>query len=87
MRIGQLVRAVHLSQYCPGGLGFPNPPGRSDRGEPDPRFHSAVSPSRLIRPYCPDRWGLAAAGFKLDNDLKHQLDECTHQYRMGDAPR
>lgn len=22
MRIGQRVRAVHLSQYCPGGLGF-----------------------------------------------------------------
>jgi hypothetical protein len=23
VRIGQRVRAVHLSQYCPGGLGFP----------------------------------------------------------------
>ena len=30
---------------------------------------------------------LAAAGFTLDDDLKHKLDECTHQYRMGDAPR
>jgi hypothetical protein len=35
MRIGQLVQEVHLSQYCPGGLGFPagapGAPGR-DRG-------------------------------------------------------
>jgi 1-deoxyxylulose-5-phosphate synthase len=30
---------------------------------------------------------LAAAEFKLDEDLKRQLDELTHQYRMGDAPR
>jgi aryl-alcohol dehydrogenase-like predicted oxidoreductase len=30
---------------------------------------------------------LAAAEFTLDDDLKHKLDECTHQYRMGDAPR
>ena len=30
---------------------------------------------------------LASAGFTLDDDLKHKLDECTHQYRMGDAPR
>jgi aryl-alcohol dehydrogenase (NADP+) len=30
---------------------------------------------------------LAAAGFTLDDDLRHKLDECTHQYRMGDAPR
>jgi 1-deoxyxylulose-5-phosphate synthase len=30
---------------------------------------------------------LAATGFTLDDDLKHKLDECTHQYRMGDAPR
>jgi aryl-alcohol dehydrogenase (NADP+) len=30
---------------------------------------------------------LAAAQFRLDDDLKRQLDECTHQYRMGDAPR
>ncbi len=30
---------------------------------------------------------LAAAEFKLDDDLKHQLDERTDQYRMGDAPR
>jgi hypothetical protein len=31
VRIGQRVRAVHLSQYCPGGLGFaagsPGDPG------------------------------------------------------------
>jgi 1-deoxyxylulose-5-phosphate synthase len=30
---------------------------------------------------------LAAAEFKLDDDLKRQLDEVTHVYRMGDAPR
>ena len=30
---------------------------------------------------------LASAGFTLDDDLKNKLDECTHQYRMGDAPR
>jgi len=28
VRIGQRVRAVHLSQYCAGGMGFPaGPPG------------------------------------------------------------
>ncbi len=37
----------------------------------------------------PDQLGpsLAAAGFTLDEELKHQLDELTHSYRMGDAPR
>src|ERR1700677_2178396 len=30
---------------------------------------------------------LAAAQFTLDNDLKAQLDDLTHEYRMGDAPR
>jgi aryl-alcohol dehydrogenase-like predicted oxidoreductase len=30
---------------------------------------------------------LAAAGLTLDADLRQQLDELTHQYRMGDAPR
>jgi aryl-alcohol dehydrogenase-like predicted oxidoreductase len=30
---------------------------------------------------------LAAADLTLDADLKQQLDELTHQYRMGDAPR
>jgi aryl-alcohol dehydrogenase (NADP+) len=30
---------------------------------------------------------LAAAEFELDDDLKRQLDELTHEYRMGDAPR
>ena len=30
---------------------------------------------------------LASAEFTLNDDLKHKLDECTHQYRMGDAPR
>ena len=36
MRIGERVRAVHLSQYCPGGLGFPagSPgAGRPERGD------------------------------------------------------
>jgi 1-deoxyxylulose-5-phosphate synthase len=30
---------------------------------------------------------LAAAGFALDGELKRKLDEITHEYRMGDAPR
>jgi aryl-alcohol dehydrogenase (NADP+) len=30
---------------------------------------------------------VAATGLTLDADLKQQLDELTHQYRMGDAPR
>ena len=30
---------------------------------------------------------LAAVGFALDDDLKAQLDELTHEFRMGDAPR
>jgi 1-deoxyxylulose-5-phosphate synthase len=30
---------------------------------------------------------LAAAAYALDADLKRQLDEVTHEYRMGDAPR
>ena len=32
-------------------------------------------------------FSLAAVEFKLDPDLKRKLDELTHQYRMGDAPR
>jgi 1-deoxyxylulose-5-phosphate synthase len=30
---------------------------------------------------------LAAAEFVLDDDLKRELDQSTHEYRMGDAPR
>jgi aryl-alcohol dehydrogenase (NADP+) len=30
---------------------------------------------------------LAAVEYMLDDDLKRQLDERTHEYRMGDAPR
>jgi aryl-alcohol dehydrogenase (NADP+) len=30
---------------------------------------------------------VAAAEYVLDPDLKRQLDELTHEYRMGDAPR
>ena len=30
---------------------------------------------------------LDAVGVKLDADLKRRLDEVTHEYRMGDAPR
>jgi aryl-alcohol dehydrogenase-like predicted oxidoreductase len=30
---------------------------------------------------------LAAAEFVLDDDLKARLDDLTHEYRMGDAPR
>ena len=30
---------------------------------------------------------LAAASYKLDDDLKRQLDDLTHEYRMGDDLR
>jgi aryl-alcohol dehydrogenase-like predicted oxidoreductase len=30
---------------------------------------------------------LAAADYKLDADLKQQLDDLTHEYRLGDAAR
>jgi aryl-alcohol dehydrogenase-like predicted oxidoreductase len=30
---------------------------------------------------------LEAAEFMLEDDLKRRLDELTHEYRMGDAPR
>ena len=30
---------------------------------------------------------LSAAGYALDPDLKRRLDDLTHEYRMGDAPR
>jgi aryl-alcohol dehydrogenase-like predicted oxidoreductase len=30
---------------------------------------------------------LAAAEFTIDDDLKRRLDEYTHEYRLGDAPR
>jgi aryl-alcohol dehydrogenase-like predicted oxidoreductase len=30
---------------------------------------------------------LAAAGFVLESELKDRMDELTHEYRMGDAPR
>jgi len=44
--IGERVRAVHLSQYCPGGLGFPaGSPGPglagTDSSSPDSANHEA----------------------------------------------
>ena len=30
---------------------------------------------------------LAAAEYKVDPDLKGRLDDLTHEYRTGDAPR
>ncbi len=43
----------------------------------------------IIGASSPEQLGpsLAAAGFTLDDALKHQLDEHTYQYRLGDAPR
>lgn len=49
MKIGQRVREVHLSQYCPGGLGFPaGSPGTAGAGSgqapgggPAPGEHAA----------------------------------------------
>jgi 1-deoxyxylulose-5-phosphate synthase len=50
--------------------------------------HPAVT-APIIGASSPDQLGpsLAAAKFTIDADLKRQLDECTHEYRMGDAPR
>ncbi len=53
MRIGERVRAVHLSQYCPGGLGFPA--GSPGTGQPadgdDPAGQSGrSSPATRRRP-------------------------------------
>jgi hypothetical protein len=44
--IGERVRAVHLSQYCPGGLGFPaGSPGSglagTDSADPELAGHEA----------------------------------------------
>jgi hypothetical protein len=49
MGIGERVRAVHLSQYCPGGLGFPaGSPGSglagTDSGRPGSVSHEAQAP-------------------------------------------
>jgi hypothetical protein len=33
--IGERVRAMHLSQYCPGGLGFPAGSPGTGRDDPD----------------------------------------------------
>jgi aryl-alcohol dehydrogenase-like predicted oxidoreductase len=43
----------------------------------------------IIGASSPDQLGpsLAAAEFTLDDGLKRRLDECTHEYRLGDAPR
>ena len=43
----------------------------------------------IIGASSPEQLGpsLAAAGFTVDDELKRQLDEHTHQYRLGDAPR
>jgi 1-deoxyxylulose-5-phosphate synthase len=43
----------------------------------------------IIGASSPDQLGpsLAAAEYRIDPDLKSRLDERTHEYRMGDAPR
>lgn len=51
MGIGERVRAVHLSQYCPGGLGFPaGSPGSglagTDSASPGSAGHEAQAPGR-----------------------------------------
>ena len=50
--------------------------------------HPAVT-APIIGASRPDQLqaSLAAAELVLDGDLKRRLDELTHQYRMGDAPR
>jgi hypothetical protein len=42
MRIGQRVRAAHLSNHCPGGLGFPVASSSALRAEPA-RAHASQS--------------------------------------------
>jgi 1-deoxyxylulose-5-phosphate synthase len=50
--------------------------------------HPAVT-APIIGASRPDQLdaSLAAVDYVIDADLKHQLDEATHEYRMGDAPR
>jgi 1-deoxyxylulose-5-phosphate synthase len=50
--------------------------------------HKAIT-APIIGASRPDQLdaSLAAAEFRLDPDLKRQLDDLTHSYRMGDAPR
>jgi aryl-alcohol dehydrogenase-like predicted oxidoreductase len=50
--------------------------------------HPAVT-APIIGASRPDQLdaSLAAAQYALDSGLKQQLDEVTHEYRMGDAPR
>jgi 1-deoxyxylulose-5-phosphate synthase len=50
--------------------------------------HPAIT-APIIGASRPEQLGasLAAAEFRLEDDLKRNLDEVTHEYRMGDAPR
>jgi len=50
--------------------------------------HPAVT-APIIGASRPEQLGpsLAAAEFTLDDELKRRLDEITHEYRLGDAPR
>jgi 1-deoxyxylulose-5-phosphate synthase len=50
--------------------------------------HPAVT-APIIGASRPDQLdaSLAAVDYVIDDDLKSQLDEATHEYRMGDAPR
>ncbi|HEU5420451.1 MAG TPA: aldo/keto reductase [Streptosporangiaceae bacterium] len=50
--------------------------------------HPAVT-APIIGASRPDQLdaSLAALDYTIDADLKRQLDEATHEYRMGDAPR
>jgi aryl-alcohol dehydrogenase-like predicted oxidoreductase len=50
--------------------------------------HKAIT-APIIGASRPEQLGdsLAAVEFTIDPELKRQLDELTHSYRMGDAPR
>jgi 1-deoxyxylulose-5-phosphate synthase len=50
--------------------------------------HPAVT-APIIGASRPEQLGpsLAAAGYPIDDELKRRLDEYTHEYRLGDAPR
>jgi 1-deoxyxylulose-5-phosphate synthase len=50
--------------------------------------HPAVT-APIIGASRPEQLGpsLAAAGYTIDDELKRRLDDCTYEYRLGDAPR
>ncbi len=50
--------------------------------------HPAIT-APIIGASRPEQLGpsLAAPEYRIDDELKRRLDECTQEYRLGDAPR